>query len=87
MEAGDQYSPEGPLPRIGRFRIHIAQFVFSSKATGLATCDEAEAAEEAVVEPVVAVDAGNDGNEGDGDGDHDDGTALVNPCSTPVGVL
>ena len=50
MEAGDQYSPEGPLPRIGRFRIHIAQFVFSSKATGLATCDEPE-------EPPIAEEA------------------------------
>ena len=29
--------PEGPLPRMGKFRIHIAQFVLSSKATGLAT--------------------------------------------------
>lgn len=41
----NEFLPEGPAPRMGKFRIHIAQLVLSSKVTGLAPCElEAEGA-------------------------------------------
>ena len=50
-------SPLGAVPRTGKFRIHIAQLVFSSKATGLCPLVLVPVVGVAVVVVVVVEDA------------------------------